>query len=134
MALAQIQVLAEAIGYPETVPEQADSAVLRVDGEAVRVERRGTQLVLSQILDRAEEDVVDLAALAMGRLLRDEVTLAWDAREGALVLWQAVAPQAGAARLREQFEAFMNVCDWWRERATTLHAPPPSFPEMVIHP
>lgn len=134
MMTAHIQALLTAIEYPEEVLEVGGVAVLRVDGEAVRVQVVGKQLVLSQIIDRAEEDVPELAALATGRILRDEAVLAWDAREAAMIVWQALAPEAGAQALAAGFERFMDVCDWWRERASALHAPPPAFPEMVIHP
>ena len=131
---AHIQALIAAIEYPEAVLEEEGVVVLRVDGEAVRVQEVGKRLVVSQLIDRAEEDVPELAALATGRLLREEAVLAWDAREEAVILWQALAPEAGARALAEGFERFMDSCDWWRERASALHAPPPAFPEMVIHP
>ena len=73
---AQIKALLTAIEYPEEVLEEGGVAVLRVDGEAVRAQMVGKRLVVSQIIDRAEEDVPELAALATGRLLREEAVLA----------------------------------------------------------
>ncbi len=134
MASQAIRRLIEAIGYPEGVPEGEGVVVLRVDGERVRVAELGGQLVLSKVLDRAEEDLGALAGFAVGRMLREEAVLAWDAREEAVILWQGVPVGMGAEGLRLFFEAFMDSCDWWQERATALHAPPPAFPQMVIHP
>ena len=134
MASQAIRRLIEAIGYPNEVPEGEGAVVLRVDGERIRVAELGGQLVLSRVLDRSEEDLGALAGFAVGRMLREEAVLAWDAREEAVILWQGVPVGTGAEGLRLFFEAFMDSSDWWQARATALHAPPPAFPQMVIHP
>lgn len=129
-----IERLAAAIEYPEAIPEGAVSAVFRVDGEAIRAEEVRGELLLTAVLDRSEEDLAALAELALGRILREEAVLAWDVQEEAVVLWQGCPAEAERAELRAFFEAFTTAVDWWRERASALHAPPPAFPQMVIHP
>jgi len=126
--------LCEAIAYPEPMPEGATSFRLQVDGGDVLARLLGKRLILSRVLDRAEEDLPRLAAFAFGRILKEDAVLAWDERAAACILWQELSETADTQQLVHFLETFLASCDWWLARAGELNAPPPVFPDIVIRP
>ncbi len=124
--------LAEAIGYPERIPEGSSFAVLRVDGAEIVAEEADGRVILIYTLTDDETLLPMLAQYAAGRMLREDATLTFglnpaagesgtQARESAdrqktILLWQDAPSDAGAGALRRLFESFMDSCDWWRER------------------
>ena len=130
-----IQRLAQAIGYPDEVPEGVLSFTVRVDGRDMPAAESGGRLVLRCALqaDPADDVVERFAGYAVGRMLKEEATLAWDPERSELILWQAVPAQASDAVLRRFFEVFATSADWWFARARDDEAVS-SIPEMVIRP
>ena len=114
MARTAIERLAEAIGYPDRVPEGALVATLRVDDAEVSAAVAGDRLVLSQRLTGDADSLPALAGYAVGRMLREDAVLAYG--DGAAFLWQDAPADAGEQVLVRLFESFMDSCDWWRER------------------
>ncbi len=106
--------LAAAIGYPDEIPESAESAVLRVDGAEIKASVSRGRLVLSQHLTDDSSRFPALASFASGRMLREEAVLASDGKSA--FLWQDAPADAAAHDLSRLFETFANSCDWWRER------------------
>ena len=133
--LTTIQRLAQAIDYPDAVPEGSVSFPFRVDGRDMNASESGGRLVLSCELqaDPADDVVRRFAGYAVGRMLKEEATLAWDPGRNALILWQAVSAQASDAVLRRFFEVFATSADWWHARVREDGAIS-SVPEMVIRP
>ena len=137
-----VERLAEAIGYPETVPGGVLSFAFTVDGAEIAARETGGRLLLERRLweagDGDDETVAripaTLAWYAAGRVLREEATLAWDPTREAAILWQDVPASAPDERLRLLFEVFTASCDWWAERVKEALTPEPVFPEMVIMP
>ncbi len=133
MAKTAIERLAEAIGYPDRVPEGSLFATLRVDGAEVSVAVTGDRLVLSQRLTDANDKLPALAGYAAGRMLREEAVLAYG--DGAAFLWQDASAGASEQALVRLFESFMDSCDWWRARVESPKAEGGAeFPEMMIRP
>ena len=130
-----IQRLAQAIGYPDEVPEGAASVTFRVDGREMTAVESGGRLVLRVVLqaEPADDLVERLAGYAVGRMLKEEATLAWDPELDALILWQAVPAQAADGVLRRFFEVFATSADWWHARVRE-DGEVSSIPEMVIRP
>ena len=130
-----IQRLAQAIGYPDEVPEGAASFTFRVDGRDMAASEAGGRLVLRCTLqeDPADDLVERLAGYAVGRMLKEEATLAWDPERNALILWQAVPAQTADGVLRRFFEVFATSADWWHARVRD-DGETASIPEMVIRP
>lgn len=126
--------LAQAIGYPDGVPDHFVSFAFKVDDYEVRAKVDGGSLILSLALEVPENDYLRFAGYAAGRMLKEEATLAYDPAERGLMLWQSVQAVAGSATLRQAFEDFTHACDWWRTRALELNETPPEFPEMIIRP
>ena len=124
----------EAIAYPDSVPDGATAVTLRVDGSDVLLRILGKRLVISRVIDRDENDLPQLTAYAVGRILKEEAVLAWDERLSACVLWQELSEDANSEQLTKFFEDFMHSCDWWVDRAEELNAPPTVFPDIVIRP
>ena len=120
MAKTAIERLAEAIGYPDRVPEGALAATLRVDGAEISAAVTGERIVLSQRLTDEADKLPTLAGFAAGRMLREEAVLATPPSEGSPFLWQEAPASAGAPALRRFFESFMDSCDWWRARVDAL--------------
>lgn len=114
MAITAIERLAEAIGYPDRVPEGALAATLRVDDAEVSAAIAGDRLVLSQRLTGDADKLPALAGYAAGRMLREDAVLAYG--DGVAFLWQDAPADAGGQALVRLFESFMDSCDWWRER------------------
>ena len=129
-----LEKLCEAIAYPDAIPDDATTTTLRVDGDDIQARLVGKRLVLSRVLLRDEKDLPQFAAYAAGRLLKENAVLAWDEKDAACVLWQAIDEQASTAQLMYFFEAFMNSCDWWVARVNALNAPPVILSDMVIRP
>ena len=129
-----LEILCEAIAYPDAVPPDAAQFRLQVDDAGVLARLLGNRLVLSCVIDREERDLPRLAAYAAGRMLGEEAVLAWDERASACILWQEIPDSADAAELVRFFEVFMDSCDWWQARARELNAPPPPHPDVVIRP
>ena len=133
MAKSAIERLAEAIGYPDRVPEGSLMATLRVDGAEVTAAVTGDRLVLSQRLTDAADKLPALAGYAAGRMLREEAVLAYG--DGAAFLWQDASAGASEQALVRLFESFMDSCDWWRARVEGPRAEEKAeFPEMMIRP
>ena len=116
MARTAIERLAEAIGYPDKIPDGAVVATLRVDDAEVSAAVAGDRLVLSQRLTGDADKLPALAGYAAGRMLREEAVLAYG--DGAAFLWQHVSADAGEQQLVRFFESFMDSCDWWWERVS----------------
>ena len=114
MAKSAIERLAEAIGYPDRMPEGSLMATLRVDGAEISAAVTGDRLVLSQRLTDAADKLPALVGYAAGRMLREEAVLAYG--DGAAFLWQDAPAGAGEQALVRLFESFMDSCDWWRAR------------------
>ena len=72
-----IKRLLAAIGYPERMSEVAVPFTLRVDGIEVFAEETDGRLVLSYALTDDESLVVQLAAYAAGRMLKEDAVLAY---------------------------------------------------------
>ena len=133
MAKTAIERLAEAIGYPDRVPEGALAATLRVDDAEISAAVTGERIVLSQRLTDAADKLPTLAGFAAGRMLREEAVLAYG--DGAAFLWQDAPAGANEQVLVRLFESFMDSFDWWRARVETLRMEEKSeFPEMMIRP
>ena len=133
--------LAEAIGYPETVPDGMSAFVFAVDGSEIAARESRGRLVLERCLwEPSDDDEIAarvpamLARYAAGRILREEATLAWDPARAAAILWQDIPASAPNDRLRRFFEVFAASCDWWDDRVKEMLTPEPVFPEMVIRP
>lgn len=135
MASPPLQRFLEAIGYPERAAEGAASFDLVVDGGEVRVRAEGGRLFLSRALPCEADDLPRLAALAPGRMLREEAVLAAGPgpTDGAF-LWQDAPDTADARTLQRFFESFCDSCDWWLDRVGEFSAPPPEIPPMMIRP
>lgn len=131
----QVKRLAKAIGYPEEELSPAGGASsLKVDGYEVRVEESGGRLVMTCSLGSPEESaLVRLAGFAAGRVLKEEATLAWEPREGELILWQGIPAASSDEALKRAFEVFTASCDWWRDRVREEDVGE-RVPEMMIRP
>ena len=125
---------ATAIGYPQTVPAEREEFTFIVDGGEMRALDLGGRLVLTREISREEEDVPRLASYSTGRLLRENATLYWDGRCGAVKLAQEIPADATECELKVFFETFADSCDWWLARAAAEPADPVSFPGMAIRP
>ena len=128
-----IERLAEAVGYPERVPEGAMSFTFKVDDEPVRTRVLDGRLVMEWRFP-AEAPAERLATHATGRILREEATVAWDPAAERAVLWQSAAKGADAAGLKKSFSDFLNSRDWWQDRVKELSAPKASLTDMIITP
>ena len=107
MARTAIERLAEAIGYPDRIPDGALAVTLRVDDAEVLASVTGDRLVLSQRLTDDAGKLPTLAGYAAGRMLREEAVLTYG--DGAAFLWQDASADAGGQEL-------VDSCDWWRDR------------------
>ncbi len=114
MARTAIERLAGAIGYPDEIPEGAESATLRVDDAEIKASVSRGRLVLSQRLTDDAALFPELASFAAGRMLREDAVLSFG--DGTVFLWQDAPAEAGGHELSRLFETFANSCDWWRER------------------
>ena len=119
-----IERLAEAIGYPERMPDGVLLFTLRVDGMEILAEETSGGLVLSYTLTADESLFEPLAKFAAGRILRENAIVAYGKRVGAtdpaMFLWQDAPSDADARTLVRLFETFMDSCDWWRPRVDAL--------------
>ena len=135
MEKTAISRLAEAIDYPDEVPEGAASFVFRVDGAEIRASSAEGVVRLVYDLGAEDSDLPALADYAVGRMLREEAVLAAAPTGGSPFLWQEAPGSAGAQALRRLFESFMDSCDWWRSRVTDLDSEEgPDVHESVIRP
>lgn len=123
---------AEAIGYPDKIPDGSLFGIIRVDGVEIDVEETDGRIVLAYTLTDDESLLPMLAQYAAGRMLREDATLAFglvplvgesgrqarehSSQQPSVILWQDAPSGAGAGELRRLFESFMDSCDWWRER------------------
>lgn len=124
-----------AIGYPERAPDGATSFELLVDGGTVRLWTESGSVFLSRALACATEDLPRLAAMAPGRMLREEAALSADpsSSDGAF-LWQSVPETADARAMQRLFESFCDSCDWWLERVREFGEPVAEIPPLTIRP
>lgn len=142
MAKTAIARLADAIGYPETVPGGSSFFTLRVDGAEILAEEAGGRIVLEFALSDDASILQPLAGYAAGRMLKEEATLAFGGIQASghsgpqAFLWQDEDAGADGRSLLRLFETFMDSCDWWRERVNALRrsevVPPPEA--MMIRP
>ena len=124
-----------AIGYPERAPDGAVSFALLVDDGEVLVRAEGGRLLLSRVLSRDPAHLPRLAAMAPGRMLREEAVLAAEpGRDGAVFLWRDLPEDASPAAMQRAFEAFCDSCDWWLDRVAGFSEPEPEIPPMTIRP
>lgn len=137
--------LAEAIGYPEKMPDGLLSALLRVDGAEIGAGEADGRVILTYKLTDDETLLPMLAQYAAGRMLREDATLTFgqiatngeSSQQPSILLWQDAPSDAGAGALRRLFESFMDSCDWWRERIEGRMPESEGAPEsetMVIRP
>ncbi|MBQ9726756.1 MAG: hypothetical protein IJV65_04545 [Kiritimatiellae bacterium] len=130
-----VQRLLEAIGYPEKASDGALSFDLLVDGGTVHARADAGRILLSRALSREPADLPRLAALAPGRMLREEAVLAAEPGPGGgAFLWQDAPDTADALALQRLFETFCDSCDWWLERVGEFSEPEPEIPPMMIRP
>ena len=146
-----VERLAEAVGYPEKVPEGCLSFTFQVDGGEIVASVVANVIRLVCRLDGDASQLPRFAEYAAGRLLREDATLAWGVAEGlsgqgskagssanlqpSAFLWQEMPATADAHSLRRFFETFADSCDWWRARLNQDgDARTPQFPEMMIRP
>lgn len=129
-----ISELANAIGYPEKVPDGSSVYAFRVDGWEVIAEKLAGRLVLKSYLDVGYDDLPLFASYAAGRLLREEAVLAWDDKAQKAVLWREIQQNANSSAMRDAFEEFADSCEWWMQRVLDIHAPKSVFPDMMIRP
>ena len=130
-----VEKLLSAIGYPEKAPVGAPSFTILVDGGEVQVRAESDRLFFSRALACGEEDLPRLAALAPGRMLREEAVLAAEpGRGGAALLWRDIPAGASPAAMQRAFEEFCDSCDWWLERVEEFSAPEPEIPPLMIRP
>lgn len=134
MARTLVASLGAAIGYPEPIDDHATEWILRVDGGRFRAWMLRGRLLVSHLLEVEEEDLGKLAGFAVGRFFHDNAVLSWDAQGGTLSLWQELPSTSDAEALSEAFGAFVDACDWWRERIAEFRTPSPLFSPMVINP
>lgn len=126
--------MAEAIGYPDKVPDDVLSFVFRIDGAEIKAFSSGESVRLVCEIDAGEDDLPALADWAVGRMLREEATLA-AAPSGKPFLWQEASAKADGPSLRRFFEKFLDSCDWWRARAEEKESGgAPRFPSVMIRP
>ena len=128
-----IERLAEAIGYPERVPEGAVSFVFRVDDTPIKARTAGGRMILQWDFPE-DAPVGTLGAFAAGRILREEAVLAWDPAMERAILWQGVAKGADDRTLVKAFQDFLNSRDWWEARVKELNAPKAKLADLVINP
>ena len=128
-----IERLAEAVGYPERVPEGAMSFAFKVDDDPVRTRVVDGRLVMEWRFP-TEASVERLATYATGRILREAATVAWDPAAECALLWQPAAKGADAVGLKKAFSDFLNSRDWWKERVKELSVPKASLTDMIITP
>ena len=130
-----VQRFLEAVGYPEKAPADAVSFSVLVDGGEVLVRAESGRLFFSRALACAEENLARLAALAPGRMLREEAVLAAEPGPGgAAFLWRDVPADASPAAMQRAFETFCDSCDWWLDRVAGFSEPEPEIPPMTIRP
>ena len=149
-----IERLAEAIGYPERVPDGASSFTFRVDGAEILAEGADGRIVLSCVLTGDDSLLPTLAQYAAGRMLKEDAMFSFgqpglsasslpatakagDARSAAFI-WQDAPADADVRGLRRLFESFLDSCDWWRNRTDVLRggdvAEPDGGKMMMIRP
>ncbi len=130
-----VERLAEAIGYPERIPDGARSFSLRVDGVEILAEETDGRLVLSYRLTDDDGDLPAVAGFSAGRFRREEATLAVEPGKPGAFLWQEASAASDTHALVRLFETFMDSCDWWRARVDSGPAgQTESVPAMMIRP
>ena len=130
-----IEHLLTAIGYPSKASDGALSFTLLVDDGEVLVRQEGGRLLLTRALTGDPAALPRLAALAPGRMLREEAVLAADpTADGGAFLWQDAPETADARTLQRLFETFCDSCDWWLDRIREQNEPAPEIPPMMIRP
>ena len=128
-----VEMLAEAIGYPERVSEGALSFTFRVDDVSIPARVSGGCLLLRWDFPEAVPPGT-LAAYAAGRILREEAVVAWDPAKERAFLWQKAPKGADGRALAETFRRFLWSRDWWAERVAELTAPKTKPAELLIRP
>lgn len=135
--MGAIDRLSEAIAYPAAERKHGASTVeLLVDGNVVQVTEARGKLRLSRNLGAARDaEFAQLAGYAAGRMLKDRAVLAWDPRARGLMLWQEVPASGSTEELLEEFDLFLDSCDWWEARMKELiNTGGKPLREMVILP
>jgi hypothetical protein len=122
-----IKRLAEAIGYPDAVPDNAESFLFRVDGAEIWAEKIDGKLILSLKFNVENGVLRTLAEYAAGRMAKEDATLAAEPGKAGAFLWREIPQGADARAQVRMFEEFLDSCDWWRERVDALGAGSPSM-------
>ena len=110
--------LAEMIGYPDLPSERDKSCELIVDGHRIRVRDANGGLEVRMDLDANRGRLSELAGFAVGRILNDDVVLAFDDDDGRPFIWNALPMSLSDAELLRGFERFIDACDWWTARVS----------------
>lgn len=134
--MTTIERLVKVVGYPpDEIPAGATAASLVVDGRPFTAREDAGRLVLSCVLAEEPEDetLERLSGYALGRMLKEEATLAWDPAASRLLLWQAVSSAVSDSVLARFFEVFATSADWWFARVRD-EASVARIPDMVIRP
>lgn len=126
--------LAKAIGYPDPVPDDCRLYGFHTDGSEIIAEKIAGRLILKRLLDFPSEHLVRFAQFTAGRILREDIVLAWDERRESAFIWQEIPPDADPSLMRRIFEDFADSCDWWTARANEVDIPPAVFPDIMIRP
>ncbi len=130
-----IDTFLSAIGYPEKASEGASSFTLLADDGEVEVHAESGRLFFSRALTRDANALPRLAALAPGRMLREEAVLAADpAPDGAALLWRDIPAGSSPAAMQRAFEGFCDSCDWWLDRVREFDEPAADIPPLMIRP
>ena len=110
--------LTELIGYPEDT-----AGAFLVDGAVVQATEVKERLRFVRRFQRnlpADATYTVLAGYAAGRMLKEKAVLAWDPEAKELMLWQESSADDSDESLREDFDLFLDSCDWWDERIKEL--------------
>lgn len=141
MGKTAIELLLEAIEYPEEAEIGATGYVLRVDDAQVEAEEvEGMLRFRRELVDGSPDSAsiaATLATYAPGRMLKEEAVLAADRKTRAVYLWQEypVKKLADLRMYKRYFETFMDSCDWYLARIEDEKSPSPSaFPNLTIRP
>lgn len=131
---SKIKNLAFVLNYPEEIPEDAHDCVFWVDGLQIHAMEQSRGILLRFFLPCSEEQLSDLATFAAGRILREEAVLAWDYQGSRLFLWRELSGLTDEHVIRQDFEDFVDSCEWWYARCSEKEVPQSVLPDILIRP
>jgi len=109
--------------YPLEAASPDGRTVFVFDGRKVLFqEEKGTLICrmdlgkLPEDKEKRQEKLSRLMFYAMGRSIREEAVLAFDGRDGCLVLWRKMKDEEEDGNLIAQLENFLANADWWLAR------------------